>query len=80
VFTALLSPRYSWYFTWLIPFLCFVPAISVYYLTAASFILYWLWVDSGRIFSLNMALYAPFAVLAGIQFWIDKSRVARDKL
>jgi alpha-1,6-mannosyltransferase len=79
VFTALLSPRYAWYFTWLIPFLCFVPAISVYYLTAASFILYWLWLDSARIFSLNLALYAPFAVLAGVQFWVAKARVGRPQ-
>jgi alpha-1,6-mannosyltransferase len=79
VFTALLSPRYAWYFTWLIPFLCFVPALSVYYLTAASFILYLLWLDSARIFSLNFALYAPFAVLAGVQSWVAKARVGRPQ-
>jgi hypothetical protein len=73
-FTALLSPRYSWYFTWLIPFLCFVPALSVYYLTAVSFILYGLWVNSGLVFELNLALYLPFAVLAGIDFWMCPRR------
>src|SRR5260370_42274796 len=32
-FTVLLSPRYPWYFAWLVPFLCFIPAVSLFYLT-----------------------------------------------
>jgi len=39
-FTILLSPRYAWYFTWLIPFLCIVPLASVFYVTSASFLLF----------------------------------------
>jgi hypothetical protein len=71
-FTALLSPRYPWYFTWLIPFLCFVPAVPVYYLTVASFILYGLWANSGIVFDLNVSLYVPFIALAGIQFLMGR--------
>jgi len=69
-FTVLLSPRYSWYFTWLIPFLCFTPAISGYYLTTAAFILYGLWVNERLVFDLNLALYVPFLILSVLDFWL----------
>jgi alpha-1,6-mannosyltransferase len=40
VVTILLSPHYPWYFTWLVPFLCFYPLVGVAYLTCASSLLY----------------------------------------
>jgi alpha-1,6-mannosyltransferase len=39
-FTFLVSPHYAWYFAWLVPFLCFYPAVGVIYLTCASGALY----------------------------------------
>jgi alpha-1,6-mannosyltransferase len=39
-FTILFSPHYTWYFAWLVPFLCFYPVIGVVYLTCASSYLY----------------------------------------
>jgi alpha-1,6-mannosyltransferase len=39
-FTILLSPHYAWYFAWLVPFLCFYPAVGVVYLTCAASYLY----------------------------------------
>jgi alpha-1,6-mannosyltransferase len=39
-FTLLVSPHYAWYFAWLVPFLCFCPAVGVIYLTCASGALY----------------------------------------
>ena len=67
-FTLLLSPPYSWYYAWLIPFLCFVsPRVWVpfVYLTLASFVLYYSWFGdkADLVFMLNAIIYAPFAVL-----------------
>jgi alpha-1,6-mannosyltransferase len=67
-FTVLLSPRYSWYFVWLVPFFPLVrPAliIPVFYLTAASFVLYrsWLGDKPEQMFLYGLTMYAPFAVL-----------------
>jgi alpha-1,6-mannosyltransferase len=39
-FIILVSPHYAWYFTWLVPFLCFYPVAGVLYLTCASSYLY----------------------------------------
>ncbi|HWP42417.1 MAG TPA: glycosyltransferase 87 family protein, partial [Blastocatellia bacterium] len=36
-FTLLLSPRYAWYFAWLVPFLCFAPMAAALYVTNACF-------------------------------------------
>ncbi len=37
------TPRYSWYYAWILPFLCFAPQIGWLYLTGASVLLYGLW-------------------------------------
>jgi alpha-1,6-mannosyltransferase len=34
-FLVLFSPHYAWYFTWLVPFLCFYPSAAIVYLTCA---------------------------------------------
>jgi len=39
-FSLLLAPHYAWYFTWLVPFLCFYPVVGVIYLTCAVSLLY----------------------------------------
>ncbi len=67
-FTLLLSPPYSWYYAWLVPFLCFVsPRVwaPFFYLTLASFVLYYSWFGDKAelVFMLNAIIYAPFAVL-----------------
>jgi alpha-1,6-mannosyltransferase len=68
-FTVLLSPHYPWYFTWLVPFACLLPWLSLLWLTLASFLLYLVPVgshivaDSHRLV-VETALYAPFAALA----------------
>lgn len=64
-FTVLLAPHYAWYFAWLVPFTCFVPAAPLFYLTAASFVLYGTWLGDApeQLFALNAALYVPFLVL-----------------
>lgn len=77
-FTVLLSPRYSWYFVWLVPFLCVVPAsfvVPVVYVTAASFVLYlsWLGDDAVRMFALHSIIYLPFATLCAVA-WLARRR------
>lgn len=67
-FTVLLSPHYSWYFVWLVPFLCFVHAkylVSLMCLTAASFMLYvtWLGDSPAQMLWLNSCIYLPPALL-----------------
>ena len=67
-FTALLSPHYSWYFVWLVPFLPLAPprvVVPVVYLTAASFALYRTWLGDGpaEMFALGSFMYLPFFAL-----------------
>jgi alpha-1,6-mannosyltransferase len=39
----IVTPRYHWYYAWILPFLCFVPRLSWLYLTGAAVLLYALW-------------------------------------
>lgn len=43
LFLILTTPRYPWYYLWLIPFLCFLPRMGWLYLTCAPVLLYALW-------------------------------------
>ena len=69
VVIVLFAPHFSWYFAWLVPFLCFVPFASLFYLTAASFVLYGTWLGDTpeQVFWLKTAIYLPFALLAAIE-------------
>lgn len=71
VFMVLLAPHFSWYFAWLILFLCFIPSIPVFYLTAASFLLYLTWINDtpDRVFLLKTLIFAPFLILQLIVIW-----------
>jgi hypothetical protein len=42
-YLLLTTPRYAWYYVWLLPFLCFVPRASWLYLASASVLLYLVW-------------------------------------
>ena len=42
-YLLLTTPRYAWYYVWLIPFLCFAPRLGWMYLTCASMLLYLVW-------------------------------------
>ncbi|HKX11030.1 MAG TPA: glycosyltransferase 87 family protein [Stellaceae bacterium] len=68
--TVLLSPHYPWYFTWLVPFLCFRPVPSVLYLTVASPLLYFVPGGpdpEGARTAFEAAIYGPFALLACLE-------------
>jgi alpha-1,6-mannosyltransferase len=74
VFMVLLAPHFSWYFTWLIPFLCFIPSIPVFYLTLASFLLYLTWVNDtpDRVLLLKTLIFAPFLIFALYVLWLQR--------
>lgn len=77
-FTLLLSPRYAWYFGWLVPFLCFVPFAPVFALTTSVFVLYLFWFGESQSQRLvvNSLLFAPFALMCLLYVWRRRSRLA----
>jgi hypothetical protein len=74
--TVLFAPHYSWYFAWLVPFLCFTPRLAVFYLTTASFILYasWLGDSSDQMFVINSFIYLPVFLIGSIEFFWRRFR------
>lgn len=37
------TPRYAWYYVWLVPFLCFAPRLGWFYLSCGAVLLYLVW-------------------------------------
>ncbi len=84
VFTFLLSPNYPWYWTWLTPFLAFLPWRFLgpfCYLTVAALARYGHWFDHEQWFGLGsqfvkgLVQFAPFAIwlaLAAIPAWLPR--------
>lgn len=64
-FLAILSPGYDWYYTWLIPFLCFLPYPWLFWLTSATFVLYlnWDYSELSDAYWQNSFIYLPAALL-----------------
>jgi len=67
--TVLFAPHFSWYFCWLVYFLCFTPRLALFYLTVASFILYatWLGDSPGEMFVINSLIYLPALLIAVVE-------------
>jgi alpha-1,6-mannosyltransferase len=81
LFMVLLAPHFSWYFAFLIPFICFVPSIPVFYLTLASFLLYltWLGDSPGRVVMLKAFIFVPaFILLVFASWWRQKHKGKHD--
>jgi len=78
VFVFLLAPHFTWYFCWLILFLCFVPSISVLYLTATSFLLYLTWINdtADRVFILKTLIFVPCLILGILINWLRRQGYA----
>ncbi len=74
-FCAVLSPRYPWYLTWVLPMLCFVPFWPMLVLSVCSFLLYVsLFGETPEmLLRMNTLLYVPFALLA-IYYWLASRR------
>lgn len=75
-FTLLLSPRYAWYYVWLVPFICLLPGrrvAAVCYLTAASFLLYHTWQHNTAHdqFVLNAQIILPAVAVAALS-WLGQ--------
>jgi alpha-1,6-mannosyltransferase len=74
-FVVLFSTHYLWYFAWIVPFLCFVPAIALLYLTGTATFLYSalgyrpLLGLTGEMPAFDAGLYVPFALLALGERW-----------
>ncbi|HEY1403106.1 MAG TPA: glycosyltransferase family 87 protein [Pyrinomonadaceae bacterium] len=67
-FTVLLSPHYTWYFAWLVAFLCVARARTLaplLCLTCAAFMLYGTWLGDAPadMLRLNLSIYVPSALL-----------------
>jgi alpha-1,6-mannosyltransferase len=72
-FTVLLSPHYTWYFAWLVAFLCVARAKTVaplLCLTGASFMLYGTWLGDAPadMLRLNLSIYVPSALLLIVSY------------
>ena len=65
VFMLFQAPHFSWYFTWLIPFLCFIPSIPFFYLSLANFVLYLTWLNDtpNRVILYKALIFGPFLIL-----------------
>jgi hypothetical protein len=78
--TVLFAPHFSWYFAWLVPFLCFAPALWLFYLTIASFALYgtWLGDTTDDLLLLNSLIYLPTLLIAFGEFIWRRRRISRS--
>jgi len=65
IFMVFQAPHFSWYFTWLIPFLCFIPSVPIFYLSLANFVLYLTWLNDtpNRVLIYKALIFGPFLVL-----------------
>ena len=75
-FTLLLSPHYTWYFAWLVPFLCFHPVVGVMYLTCASSYLYFAqWPPT---LAEGIPIYIPCILILVAEFALRYRRKAEE--
>jgi hypothetical protein len=70
LFTLLVSPHDPWYFTWLVPFLCFRLTPAHIWLTAACTLMYVLPHPTGL--AVQSLLYLPFLALLSLEFFIAR--------
>jgi alpha-1,6-mannosyltransferase len=72
-FTVLVSPHYPWYFTWLVPFLCFGLSPAHLWLTGSCALMY-LWPDPTGVAtqSVKSVMYVPFLLLLLVQLHLKR--------
>jgi alpha-1,6-mannosyltransferase len=72
-FTLFVSPHLPWYFTWVLPFICFRTSWALIYLSVISPLLYQLvWEPEPLV--LHATLYLPFAMILLTEFALAKRR------
>jgi hypothetical protein len=69
-FTLLVSPHDPWYFTWIVPLLCFRPSLAHLWLTAACVTMYVLPDPTGV--RTQALLYVPFLLLLMCQYLLER--------
>lgn len=76
-FTVVLAPHFPWYFGWLVPFLCFIPSVPVFYLTISSFALYltWIYWTDTQVFRIKALIFVPFFLLVALTIWWGRRKV-----
>jgi hypothetical protein len=74
VFMVFQAPHFSWYFTWLIPFLCFIPSLPFFYLSVSNFVLYLTWLNDtpNRVLIYKALIFGPFLILGMLAIWLHK--------
>jgi alpha-1,6-mannosyltransferase len=76
-FTFLFSPHYSWYFAWLVPFLCFYPIVGVIYLTCACNSLYFAhWPPT---VSEGLVIYGPSLLMLIAEFAVRRRQRSEQR-
>ncbi len=82
MFVAVLSSGWDWYYSWLVPFLCFLPYPWLFWMTASSMVLYlnWIYVEPRDVFWQNAVIYFPTALLgvAAVLWQRRKAHSARS--
>jgi hypothetical protein len=80
-FTVLVSPHFPWYYVWLIPFLCFVASVPVFYLSISAFFLYltWLYWSEAQVFKIKALIFVPFFLLVMIAIWFQRKGFVRRR-
>jgi hypothetical protein len=77
-YLLLTSPRYAWYYVWLVPFLCMAPTLGWLYLSCASVLLYLVWytplVYPEVPFWLGSSIYFPAIALLAWEYLGQKKR------
>jgi hypothetical protein len=70
LFTLLVSPHDPWYFTWLVPFLCFRFTMATFWLTGACTLMYVL--PEPTALKAQSLIYIPFLVFLALQFFVAR--------
>jgi alpha-1,6-mannosyltransferase len=78
IFTLLVSPHDPWYFTWIIPFVCFRVSLAHLWLTIACVLMYVLPDPSGV--RVQALLYVPFLLLLVFQYLIERRLDSPEKI
>ena len=78
LFTLLVSPHDPWYFTWLVPFLCFRPTAAHIWLTGACTLMYVLPHPTGL--AVQSLIYLPFIALLVWQYCFGRPLTSQDIL
>jgi hypothetical protein len=76
IFTLLVSPHDPWYFTWLVPFLCFRWSLAHLWLTAVCTVMY-LGSDPTALPTQSL-IYGPFLFLLLVQWFVQRRWISPE--